>query len=376
MAKKDYYEILGISKTATADEIKSAYRKLALKCHPDRNPDNKEAEEKFKEAAEAYEVLSDSEKRRHYDQMGHAAFEGGGFGSAGQGMTMEDIFASFGDIFGDLFGTGARSRRRRGGPTAQRGHDLYKEIMITLKDAYVGTKTEVSYYHFVTCDTCNGKGTKKGTTVKECSQCQGTGQVHYKQGFFMFAQPCRACQGEGYIISSPCQTCAGQSRVKKFDKFSVTIPKGIFDGAELRISSKGDAGIYGGPSGDLFLRIHVLPDKKFKRIDDDLVCTVLLTYPQLVFGSQIEIERIDGVKETIKIPKGCSVGEKIIIPGKGFAHLRGYGTGNMIVVTQCHIPKKLSSEAKKALTEYSKLIGTDTKNEEGVISAFFKRFLG
>jgi len=375
MNKRDYYEILGVPRTATAAEIKAEYRKLALKYHPDRNPNNKEAEEKFKEAAEAYEVLSDSQKRKQYDQLGHAAFEAG-MGGAGQGMSMDDIFASFGDIFGDIFGMGPRARRKRNGPHPQRGHDLYKEVNITLKEAYLGTKKEVSYYHFVSCDTCNGKGAKKGTEPKECPTCGGTGQVQFKQGFFMYSQPCSACQGEGYIISSPCPDCLGQSRVKKYDKFTVTIPKGIFDGAELRIAGKGDAGVYGGSAGDLFLRVRVLPDKKFKRVDDDLVCTVLLTYPQLTFGCQVEVERIDGVKETVKVPKGCPVGEKLILPGKGFAHLRGTGAGNMVVITQCHIPKKLSSEAKKALEEYSKLIGTDVNDSEGAITGFFKKFLG
>jgi len=377
MAKKDYYEILGVSKNSTVDQIKAAYRKLAFKCHPDRNPDNKEAEEKFKEAAQAYEVLSDPQKRNQYDQLGHAAFEGGGHGHAGQGMSMDDIFASFGDIFGDIFGMGGQRKRRAGcGPQPQRGHDLYKEVGITLREAYLGSRQEVSYYHFVSCDTCGGKGARPGTSIKECHQCKGIGQVQYKQGFFVFAQPCSACGGEGYAIQSPCPTCSGQSRVKKFDKFSVSIPRGIFDSAELRIAGKGDAGIYGGPAGDLFLRISIMPDKKFKRVDDDLICTVLLTYPQLVFGAQVEIERIDGVKEVIKVPKGCPVGEKIVLPGKGFSHLRGSGDGNMIIVTQCHIPKKLSPEAKKALADYSKLIGTNTKDEEGLITGFFKKFLG
>lgn len=377
MAKRDYYEILGLKKDATAEQIKAAYRKLALKYHPDRNPDNKEAEEKFKEAAQAYEILSDAQKRKQYDQMGHSAFEGGGGGHHGQGMSMDDIFSSFGDIFGEMFGMGGRStRQRKQGPQPQRGHDLYKDIDITLKEAYLGTKKEISYYHFVPCETCKGMGTKPGTSVKECAHCQGSGQVQYKQGFFMFAQPCSECRGQGYVIPSPCVECNGQCRIKKYDKFSVNIPKGIFDRAELRISEKGDAGIYGGPAGDLFLLIRVLPDKKFKRVDDDLIGTVLLTYPQLVLGSQVEIERIDGVKETIKIPKGCAVGEKIVLPGKGFAHLRGSGAGNMVIITQCHIPKKLSPEAKKALTDYSKMIGTDAKNEEGLISGFFKKFLG
>jgi len=379
MAQKDYYDILGLSKNATSAEIKSAYRKLALKYHPDRNPDNKEAEEKFKEAAQAYEVLSDDQKRKQYDQVGHTAYESGGYGHPGGhgGMSMDDIFSSFGDIFGDIFGMGGGNRKQRAsGPQPQRGHDLYKEVDITLKEAYLGTKHEVGYYHFVNCDTCKGKGTKPGTSIKQCSKCKGSGQIQYKQGFFMFAQPCSACGGQGSMIQSPCEICSGQSRVKKFDKFSVTIPKGIFNGAELRISGKGDAGIYGGPSGDLFLRIHIRTDKKFKRVDDDLVCTMLLTYPQLVFGAQVEIERIDGVKELVKVPKGCSVGEKIILPGKGFAHLRGSGAGNMVVITQCHIPKKLPTDAKEKLAEYSKIIGTNPKDEEGFISGFFKKFLG
>lgn len=376
MNKKDYYQILGVAQDASAAEIKAAYRKLALKYHPDRNPNNKEAEEKFKEAAEAYEVLSDQEKRKRYDQFGHAGFEGMG-GNAGQGMNMEDIFESFGDIFGDIFGMGGRKRSRRNqGPQPQRGHDLSKEIEISLKESYLGTKKDITYYHFVTCDRCHGKGTQPGTTVQVCATCGGTGQATYKQGFFMYSQPCAACRGEGYTIPSPCPTCSGQSRVQKYDKFSVTIPKGIFDGAELRIANKGDAGVYGGSAGDLFLHIHIMPDKKFKRINDDLVCNILLTYPQLVFGCHLEIERIDGVNETIKIPKGCPVGEKIIVPGKGFQRLRNSSYGNFVVITQCHIPKKLTPEAKKMLTEYSKLIGTDTDEKEGMVSGFFKKFLG
>jgi len=378
MAKKDYYEILGVSKTASADEIKKAYRKLALKYHPDRNPDNKKAEDKFKEAAQAYEVLSDAQKRKSYDQMGHSAFEQGGYGHAGQGgMNMDDIFSSFGDMFGDFFGGGGgQGRRRATGLQPQRGHDLYKDVALSLKEAYLGAKKEVSYYHFVTCQDCSGKGVEPGTTVDTCKECQGAGQIHYRQGIFTFAQPCKVCGGEGHIISSPCKKCNGQSRVKKFDKFTVTVPKGIYNSAELRAAGKGDAGIYGGPSGDLLMRISVLHDNNFKRIGDDLVCTVLLTYPQLVFGSQVEVERIDGVKETIKVPKGCPVGEKIILPGKGFARIRGVGNGNMVVVTQCHIPKKLSAQAKKELSAYAKTIGNETKDEEGTIRGFFKKFLG
>lgn len=371
---KDYYEILGVSKQASQQEIKAAYRKLALKYHPDRNPDNKEAEEKFKEAAQAYEVLSDSQKRNQYDQFGPAGFEGAA--GAGAGMNMDDIFSAFGDIFGDIFGGGFKRSRKKGGPEAKRGHDLHKDIQINLKEAFTGSKKEIKYYRFFTCETCKGKGTKEGTAAKECAKCHGTGQITTRQGFFMYSQTCSACRGEGYIIPSPCPACSGQSRIQKLDKFTVNIPKGIFDSAELRIAGKGDAGVYGGSAGDLFLQVTIMPDKKFKRIEDDIVVNVMLTYPQLTFGSQVEIENIDGSKVNIKIPKGCPVGKEIIVASKGFARLRSKGYGNLVVVTQCHIPKKLSKEAKEKLKEYAQLIGSNIEDNSGSIAGFFKKFIG
>ncbi len=374
--KRDYYDILGVSRSSSSNEIKSAYRKLALKYHPDRNPDNKAAEEKFKEAAEAYEALSDDQKRKKYDQFGHAGMGdmGGGTGFSGAGMNMEDIFANFGDIFGSMFGGGAQQRRKTG-PTPQQGHDLYKEEAITLKDAFLGIKKEIGYYHFFRCDTCDGNGAKVGTKVQACKRCKGVGQIQYKQGFFMYAQTCGTCRGQGYTIPSPCQTCGGQSRTQKYDKFSINIPRGIFNGAELRVSRKGDAGIYGGHSGDLLVKITIMSDKKFKRVQDDLVCNIMLTYPQLVLGCQVEIESIDGSKQTVKIPRGCPVGEKIVIPGKGFYTVRGNVRGNLVVITKCHIPKKLSPDVKESLVQYSKMIGTKT-DDSGSIVGFFKKFLG
>jgi molecular chaperone DnaJ len=380
-AKKDFYDILGVSKTATQDEIKTAYRALALKYHPDRNPGNKEAEEKFKQAAEAYSVLSNPEKRKQYDQFGTTESMGGmggGFGGPG-GMNMDDIFESFGDIFGDILGGGTRqghARRKKGGPEPIRGHDLAKEISISLKESYLGTKKEISYYRFFPCETCHGAGMKAGTSAKECSTCHGAGQMTFRQGFFMYSQPCSACGGQGYTIPSPCPTCNGQSRIQRYDKFTVTIPAGIYNGAELRVAGKGDAGVYGGSSGDLFITIHVIAEKQFKRIDDDLVSSITLTYPQLVLGCQLEIENIDGTKELLKVPKGCPIGEKIVVPGKGFAKLRSNARGNLVVVTQCHIPKKLSPEAKDTLTKYSELIGTDVADKDSGITSFFKKFLG
>jgi molecular chaperone DnaJ len=379
MNKMDFYKVLGVERTATTDEIKSAYRKLAMKYHPDRNPDNQAAEEKFKEATAAYETLGDTQKRSQYDQFGHTGEQFGGMG--GQhghhtNMNMEDIFENFGDIFGSMFGGGAGKNRRKKGPQPEAGLSLTKEIEITLQDAFLGTKKEIAYYHFFNCDLCNSTGSRPGTNAQTCTSCNGAGEVHFKQGFFMYAQACTTCSGKGFIIATPCSSCNGQSRMQKYDKFTVNIPRGIFDNAELRVSGKADAGIYGGPAGDLFLHIKVKPDKKFTRAEDDLICHMMLTYPQLTLGCQVDIESIDGTKHSIKIPKSCSVGEQIIIPGEGFYQLRGKKRGNLVIITQCIIPKKLSAEAKKKLTEYSDLVGTDGSNDEGYITSFFKKFLG
>lgn len=379
MNKTDYYKVLGVDKSATTDDIKTAYRKLAMKYHPDRNPNNKAAEDKFKEATEAYEVLGDAQKRSQYDQFGHAGMNngmGGGPGGSGMGgMSMDDIFENFGDIFGSMFGGGAAKSRRKKGPQPQAGLSLTKDIEITLKDAFLGTKHEIAYHHFFVCDTCSGSGARTGTSAQMCSSCNGSGEVHYKQGFFMYAQPCTACSGHGFTIPQPCTACHGQSRIQRYDKFTVNIPQGIHDGAELRVSDKGDAGIYGGRTGDLFLRIRVKADKVFKRDGDDLLCTVMLTYPQLVLGCQVDIENIDGTKHSIKIPKGCPVGEKIVISGEGFHKLRSRTRGNLIIITQCYIPTKLSAEAKKKLQEYSDIVGTQATSE-GFITGLFKKFLG
>jgi len=379
MEHKDFYTTLGVARNASQEDIKKAYRKLAMKYHPDRNPDNKEAESKFKEAAVAYETLSDEQKRRQYDQFGHTE-QGMGGGGAGQhgfhssNVNMDDILRGFGDIFGDIFGQG--QARRRSGPEPKRGHDLQHTIEITLKDAFLGTKRDIAYYHFAECETCKGTGCAKGTKPTTCSQCKGTGQLTYQQGFYMYTQHCGTCHGLGYQILSPCTTCGGQSRVQIYDKFTVSIPRGIYNNAELKVGQKGDAGVYGGPAGDLLLQVTITPDKTFSRTDDDLICTLSLTYPQLVFGCQLEVESIDGSRHTVKIPKGCPVGERIVIKGEGFYKLRGNTRGNLVIVTQCHIPTKLDAAAKEALTDYSDAIGTELKKADNSISSFFKKFLG
>ncbi len=374
MQKRDYYEILGVSKTASADEIKKSYRKLALQYHPDRNPDNKEAEEKFKEAAEAYEVLSTPQKRQKYDQFGHAGMQGGA--DFHQYSDIGDIFESFGDVFGDLFGmkTGGRKKRSTAGPTPQRGHDLSQSIEISFKESFLGCKNEIKIYHYIACTTCSSSGCAADSKPIMCKKCNGSGAQHFQQGFFTYQQTCLACQGQGFTISSPCNECRGQSRIQKHERLSVSIPAGIFDQAELRLSGKGDAGVFGGQPGDLYLAVHVKPDNIFLRRDNDLVTTLTLTYPQLVLGCQIEIELLDSTKQEVKIPKGCPVGKEVIILGKGFKLLRGSGYGNLIIKTQCDIPSKISSDAKELLLKYSSNI-EDQQKSSG-LSGFFKKFLG
>jgi molecular chaperone DnaJ len=369
MAKRDYYEILGVTRESSQEDIKAAYRKLALKYHPDRNPGDKKAEDNFKEAAEAYEVLSDADKRRQYDQFGH---QGPSMGGGANGMNMDDIFEHFGDIFGDLFGGGSQRRRKKTGPTPRQGHDLVKEMTLTLEEAFSGVKKDISYYHFITCQTCHGKGTKDNSEPVVCKQCEGAGQLQFRQGFFAYTQTCPTCSGEGFTIPNPCATCKGQTRVQHYETKSINIPAGIFEGADLRVPGKGDAGIFGGPAGDLHLRISIKAHPRFKRIDDDLTSTITLTYPQLVFGAQIEIETIDKTKETIKIPKGCPVGEKITLAGKGFRK----GRGNLVLTTTCDIPTKLPSTASQKLKEYAELIGSTIDEKTGTIAGFFKKFLG
>lgn len=372
MNKRDYYEILGVSRTSTPDEIKKAYRKLALQYHPDKNPDNKEAEEKFKEAAEAYEVLSDEKKRAKYNQYGHAGMQGGT--DFHQHADMGDIFESFGDIFGDLFGGGGRKRRsNQSGPTPQRGHDLSQAIEITLKESYTGEKKEIKIYHYVACSDCKASGCAPGTQASSCQPCRGSGQLHYQQGFFTYSQTCSTCHGQGFSISSPCGQCRGQSRLQKHEKLTITVPAGIYNAAELRLTGKGDAGVFGGSAGDLYLVVNVKSEDHFFRRNDDLVYNLMLTYPQLVLGCQVEIENIDGTKIAVKVPKGCAVGHEIIVPGKGFPQLRGKIRSNLIIQTQCHIPTKIDAETKAALLNYSEKL---EKSNEGGFSNFFKKFLG
>jgi molecular chaperone DnaJ len=373
--KRDFYEILSVSKTASVDEIKKAYRKLAMQHHPDKNPGDKAAEAKFREATEAYEVLSDETKRQKYDQYGHA----GVHGQHGQHGNMDDIFENFGDIFESFFsgqqGGRKKSHRQASGPQPQRGHDLSQRIEITLKEAYLGCKKDLKIYHFEVCGGCKGSGCKEGTKPTICSTCHGAGSVVHQQGFFNFSQPCTPCRGQGAKINSPCPECRGSMRTQKYETLSINIPAGIYQGAELRVVGKGDAGVFSGPAGDLFVPVDITADKVFHRREYDLVTTLTLTYPQLVLGCQIEIEHIDGTKELLKIPKGCAVGKEIIIAGKGFPQLRGGARGRFVIVTACDIPTKLDEESKAALLSFAEKLGNKSQGSGG-IAGFFKKFLG
>jgi molecular chaperone DnaJ len=379
MSKKDFYSILGVSKDASTEDIKRAYRKAAMQHHPDRNPGNKDAEARFKEAAEAYETLSDNDKRVKYDQYGHDQYQNAqqnGGGGGHHDVNFEDLFSHFGDIFGGGFGGGNQRQARRSGPTAQQGHSLAKDVTISFKESYVGVETTISYYHAVVCNGCKGQGAQKKSDIVTCKSCRGSGQKVYSQGFFQQVTHCSACQGEGFTIKTPCSECKGQSRKQEYENFPVKIPRGIAQGDKISFSNKGDAGIYGGPAGDLILNISVAKDKHFRREGDDLISSALLTYPQLVFGCQIEIKNIDDTTITVKIPKGTAVGERITIPGKGFSNPRTKHVGNLVIITQCHIPTKLSDATKKQLQEYSDSLGTNVSEQAGFISSFFKKFLG
>ena len=375
MSKRDYYEVLGVSKDASQAEMKKSYRKLALQYHPDRNPDNKEAEEKFKEAAEAFEVLSDEQKRAKYDRFGHAGMHSGS--DYHQNSNMDDIFSAFGDVFGDVFNQGRGGRRQaKTAPTPRGGHDLSQEITVTLKESFLGAKKEIGIYRYSKCETCNGNGCQSGTKAHSCTSCHGSGQIHTQQGFFSYAQTCTSCRGEGVTIPSPCKSCKGQSRAQKHERLSINIPKGIYDSANLRLSGKGDSGVYGGPSGDLYIKVKVQADRKFKRNKDNLVTTLELTFPQLVLGCQVDVESIDGTIEALKIPKGSPVGKEVIIPAKGFYSANGRRRGDFIIVLQCNIPTRVNAQTKELLSKLSNELGTDTSSGNGNSGGFFKSFLG
>ncbi|UCC40817.1 MAG: molecular chaperone DnaJ [Candidatus Aminicenantes bacterium] len=356
MNKRDYYEILGISPEASSEEIKKAYRKLALKFHPDRNPGNKEAEEKFKEAAEAYSVLIDSEKRSIYNRFGHEGLRGEGF----TGFTGFDssIFRDFEDILGNFFGFGdffgTRSNRRRYYP--QRGRDLGLELEITLEEAAFGTEKEIKLSRAESCTACHGSGMSPGTKKTNCHHCQGTGQVRYSQAFFTVSRTCTNCRGSGEIITSPCKECRGSGKIKLKRALKISIPAGIDDGSKLRIAGEGDAGDAGATKGDLYILVRVKKHKFFTREENNLYCQISISFPQAALGGKMEIPTLEK-NETLKISPGTQSGDVFRIKGKGVRSFHSNGKGDLFVQVKVKTPKNLTKEQKALLRKFGQSRG-------------------
>ena len=359
MTKRDFYEVLGVAREATDQQIKSAYRKLAMQYHPDRNPGDKQAEEKFKEAAEAYAILADSERRALYDRFGHAGVSGAGAG-AGAGFDptifadFSDIFAGLGDVFGfgDIFG----SRRRRGGP--QRGSDLRYDLEITFEESANGAETTIQIPREETCETCTGSGAAPGTTAETCSQCRGTGQLRYQQGFLTVARPCSNCRGTGKTISKPCTACRGTGRITRERKLTVKIPAGIATGQRLRLYGEGEHGSAGGPSGDLYVVVHVQEHSFFHREEDDLYCELPISFPTLALGGTVKVPTLNGRQE-LHIPAGTQPGHRFKLRGKGMPNVAGRGHGDLFVIAKVAVPKKVNKEQKHLLEELARTLPAD-----------------
>lgn len=369
MAKRDYYEVLGVAKGASADEIKKAYRKMAMKYHPDRNPDDAKAEEKFKEAAEAYEVLSDEQKRSAYDRMGHAAFEGGGFGGFGGGsFNAQDIFAQFGDIFGDMFSGG----RQGGGGRQRRGADLRYVMELDLEEAVRGVKKPITFTAAATCETCDGRGAASAADVQTCKTCHGSGHIRMQQGFFSVNQPCPQCQGQGKTVKNPCQTCHGAGMVERSRTLEVSIPAGVDDGDRVRLQNEGEAGPNGAPAGDLYVDIRVREHPVFKRNGADLYMDVPLSFVDAALGKEIEIPTLDG-RVNLKIPEGTQTGKVFRLRGKGVQPVRSSMTGDLLCRTIVETPVNLTSRQKELLREFQNTLDGKDAAHSPEKKSFFDR---
>lgn len=379
MSKRDYYEALGVQKNASEADIKKAYRRMAMKFHPDRNPDDKEADTKFKEAKEAYEVLSDAQKRAAYDQFGHAGVDpaaggfGGGAGFGGGGASFSDIF---GDVFGDIFGGGRGGPG--GGPRVQRGSDLRYNLELSLKEAVQGTSAKIRVPTFVACETCGGTGAKKGTSPKTCGTCQGAGQVRMQQGFFSVQQTCPACHGRGAVISDPCTSCHGQGRIQEHKTLSVKVPPGVDTGDRIRLAGEGEAGENGGPPGDLYVQVHVKEHPIFQRDDANLYCEVPIAMTAAALGGELEVPTLDG-KVMLKIPAGTQTGKMFRMRGKGVKPVRGGPVGDLICRVTVETPVNLTERQKELLREFEESIkGSGSKHNPNAhswvdgVKSFFK----
>lgn len=355
MSKRDYYEILGVSRNAGDVEIKRAYRQLAVKYHPDKNPDDPAAEEKFKEAAEAYAVLSDAQKRAAYDRFGHQGVGSGGPGFDPGFSNIDDIFEMFG--FGDVFGT--RGGRRT---TVQRGSDLRYDLEITLEDAATGKDEKLRIPRLEKCDECSGSGAEKGSSPETCSTCSGSGQTRYTQGFFSVMRTCSTCQGKGQIIRTPCKTCRGQGRVERERTIEIKIPAGVETGSRLRVSGEGEAGVNGGPAGDLYIVLHVRQHEFFERQGDDLYSVAPVTFSQAALGAELSVRTLDG-EESLKIPAGTQTGTVFRIKGQGMPSLGGRGKGDLFVAVNVVTPKSLTKEQRKLMEQLAEVEDQDLSSE-------------
>ncbi len=377
--KKDYYDLLGVGKSASSEEIKAAYRRQAIKFHPDKNPGDKSAESQFKSINEAYEVLSDANKRAAYDRFGHAGVSGaaggsgagsGGFGGFSGDMGDVDLGDILGNIFGGAEGLGGRGRQRS---QTARGEDIAVEAEVSLREAYEGAKKPIRLVRAERCDTCGGSGAKPGTSSATCKTCSGSGQIRSQRGFFVMSQTCPTCRGEGTIISSPCSTCRGMGAVEKASTITIKIPPGVREGTSLRISGAGQAGLRGGPSGDLFVVIHLSKDKTFTREGDDLYMEAHLSIPQATLGCEIHVETMED-PVTMKIPPGTQSGALFRLRDRGMPRLEGRGHGDQFVKAVVAIPKSLSAQQRDLLREFAKTLGEDpAQYDESVLKKIFGR---
>jgi molecular chaperone DnaJ len=358
--KRDYYEILGVQRGASDQEIKSAYRKLALQHHPDRNPNNPDAEEKFKEASEAYAVLADSEKRGAYDRFGHAGLGGSGAGAGFDSTVFQDFNDIFGEFFGfsDIFGGGGGRRRTR----AQRGADLREDITIEFEEAVFGTETKVTYRRHENCESCHGSGSAQGKAPATCRSCGGRGQVRYQQGFFSVARTCPSCQGAGSVISDPCTKCRGEGRVIQQKTIDAKVPAGVEDETRIRFSGLGEAGVHGGPHGDLYVVLHVKEHPFFERRGTDLHCVVPISFTQAAMGAEIQVPTLES-EHVLKIPEGTQSGAVLKIRGKGVPVLNGHGKGDLFVEIRVQTPSKLSKRQRELLQELQGITQVENKPE-------------
>jgi len=372
MAKRDYYDILGVSRTAKDAEIKAAFRKLAMQHHPDRNPGDIECEHRFKEINEAYDVLKDGDKRAAYDRFGHAAFEQGlGAGAAGFGA---DFASTFADIFDDFFGMGGARRGGRGG--RERGADLRYNMEITLEDAFQGKAAQINIPIPVTCEACSGTGAKSGTKPKICASCGGAGKVRHAQGFFTLERTCVACQGRGQVIEQPCPTCSGSGRVTRSRTLAVNIPPGVEDGTRIRLAGEGEAGVRGGPSGDLYIFLSLAAHAFFQRDGADLHCRVPVSMVTAALGGEFELPTIDGSNSRVKIPPGTQSGRRFRLSGKGMPVLRSKQSGDMYVQVMVETPQNLTKRQRELLMEFEQLSSHDTHPEATGFFGKVKEFFG